>query len=85
MIMGVEIDLNWSSMLCTKENVIKKNNENENKKRANYEHQVGDHMKTMRRKNSRLHPTKLSKPNEGPYEITEVLDSTVKIQRGGIR
>ena len=62
-----------------------KNNKLENKKRTNHQYQVGDYVKILHRKNSRMHPTKLSQPNEGPYQITNACENTVKIQHGGIR
>ena len=39
----------------------------------------------LHRKNLHTLPKKLSKPNEGPHPIAEVLENTVKIQRGDVR
>ena len=39
----------------------------------------------MNEKHSRMRPTKLSKPSEGPCQTLEVNDNTVKIQRGEFR
>ena len=85
MIMGVEVDLNWSNVLRAKEKIIKKNNTIENKKRTAHQYQVGDYVKILHRKNSHMRPTKLSQPNEGPHQIIEIFGNNVKIQRGNIR
>ena len=84
-IMGAEAGMNSSNVLRAKKKQIVKHNELESKKRANHQHQVGDHIKTLRRKNLHAHLTKLSQPNEGPCPIVKVLENTVKIQRGDVR
>ena len=70
--------MNWSNVLRAKEKKIMKNDELENKKWSNHQHQVGDYVKALHRKNSDMCPTKLSQPNEGLHQIVEVLENTVK-------
>ena len=45
---------------------------------------IGD-FKIMHEKNSRMRPTKLSPPSEGPYQVLVVCENTAKIQYGGYR
>ena len=51
MIMGSEVDMSWSNSRRAIEKHIAKNNELGNKKRTKYQHQVGDCVKTLHRKN----------------------------------
>ena len=84
--MQVAVENNWNRILERKEAKIIKNNEIENAKRIDYECRIGELIKIIHEKNSRMRPTKLSPPNEGPYPIVIVHDdATVTIQRGGDR
>ena len=84
--MQVAIDVSWSETLRQKEKLREKSNKLENKKRANHEHQIGDYIKIVHEKNTRMRPTKLSPPSEGPCQIVEVhANGIVKTQHGGHR
>ena len=86
MIMQAAIEVNWTKIMQSKNKMIEKNSKFENAKRINHTYQVGDFIKIMHEKNSRMRPTKLSAPSEGPYKVLHIYDnSTVKIQRGGYR
>ena len=41
-------------------------------KRADHECQIGHCVKFAHEKNTRMRPTKLSPPSEGPHQIVEV-------------
>ena len=86
MIMQAAIEVNWTKIMQSKNKMIEKNSKFENAKRINHTYQVGDFIKIMHEKNSRMRPTKLSAPSEGPYKVLQIYDNgTVKIQRGGYR
>ena len=52
----------------------------------NYERQIGDLIKIVHEKNTRMRPTKLSPTREDPCQIAEVHENgTVKTPRGGNR
>ena len=63
-----------------KEKKIIKNNKLKSAKRIVHQYEFGDFIKITHDTNSYIRPTKLSKPNEGPYEVVEVYaNGTVKI------
>ena len=84
--MQAAIETDWKQVLDRKQAQIIKNNKFENAKRIEHHYQVGDYVKITHEKNSRMRPTKLSAPCEGPCRVLIVhADSTVTIQRGGHR
>ena len=86
MIMQVTMNMKWNELLYLKEKKIIKNNELENAKRFAYQYDIRVFIKIMHDANSYIRPTKVSKLNEGLYEVVEIYaNRTVKIQRGGYR
>jgi len=80
MIFNIKHVANWQAIKQRKQQLIHKNNERENSKRAPYEYRVGDKV-LLERKD----PNKYERPYEGPYEIKQVFNNgTVRLKRGAV-
>ena len=74
--------MDWRSIAINKQRQVDKDNLRENRKRVDYDYQVGDQVYIIR--DGGIH-RKLEGPHEGPYPITHVYTSgTVRIQKGNV-
>ena len=76
---------NWPNIQARKQAKMLRDNARENKKRQEYDYQVGDWVLIRRGGDGDLIP-KLARPTQGPYKIIKCFtNGTVRIRRGGYR
>ena len=81
MIMQTKVKVDWELIKKLKWTNMMKNNTKENSQRTNHQHAVGDSVLIIKKKSEIK--SKLDKPTDGPYEITEVHNNgNVTILRG---
>ena len=80
MILNIEHQANWEYNRQRKQDIINKNNDNENKKQIPHEYTIGDHILSKKGTEN-----KYEQPYSGPHPILEVHDNgTVTIQKGAV-
>lgn len=81
MIFNLKTIINWKDISARKQIQVDKDNLRENKKRVDYDYQIGSQVYVTK---DGIH-RKLDGPKLGPYPITEVYtNGTVRIQKGAV-
>ena len=81
MVFNIATIVDWRAITINKQRQVDKDNLRENRKRVDYDYQVGDQIYVLR---DGIH-RKLEGPHQGPYPITHIYtNGTVRIQKGNV-